>query len=68
MNIEHTKRKETVSVTSKLYVSLHSKDSKKRIKRRREKRHRDLMKLKRGELIRSLGFNFSESEKRSLIP
>jgi len=45
------KRKETASVTSKLCVSLHSKDSKKVIKRRRKKRYRNLMKLKPSERV-----------------
>lgn len=56
------KRKGISSVTSKLYISLHSKDSKKVIKRRRKKRHKNLMKLKPSERV-LLG-NFRE--KRNL--
>ena len=58
------KRKVIPSVTSKLYVSLRSKDSKKAIKRRRKKRRKNLMKLKPSERV-LLG-NFRE--KRNLIP
>ena len=56
------KRKVIPSVTGKLYVSLHSKDSKKAIKERRKKRRKNLMKLKPSECV-LLG-NFRE--KRNL--
>jgi len=56
------KRKGVPSVTSKLYTSLHSKDSKKVIKRRRKKRYRNLMKLKPSERILLGNFH----EKRNL--